>query len=81
MICAFDVILNVFNKILNGNKDLDEIIQESQSNCTKTDSQNITTEFLNEFKNYLKFKYATIVKCLSITQDPETMNYRFVMQW
>ncbi|RHZ60314.1 hypothetical protein Glove_355g55 [Diversispora epigaea] len=36
-------------------------------------SQNITTEFLKEFK------YPAVVPYLGITQDPETKNYMFVM--
>ncbi|RHZ46202.1 hypothetical protein Glove_629g16 [Diversispora epigaea] len=131
-----------FGNWTSGNKDLDEIIQELQSNCTTThsfvewipyskfedikyidkggfgkiysanwkegliyrwnihrkkmerignyrvalkslnDSQNITTEFLNEFKNNLKCQQgasSTIILCCGITQDPETKNYMFVM--
>ncbi|RHZ84584.1 hypothetical protein Glove_79g88 [Diversispora epigaea] len=130
-----------FGNWSSGNKDLDEIIQESQSNCTGAysfvewvpyskfedvkyidkggfgkiysaiwkegpingwdiqqkqwersnneevalkslnNSQNITTEFLNEFKTYSKCGYSSIVPCLGITQDPETNNYMFVMQF
>ncbi|RHZ84590.1 hypothetical protein Glove_79g126 [Diversispora epigaea] len=131
-----------FGNWTSGNKDLDEIIQELQSNCTTThsfvewipyskfedikyidkggfgkiysanwkegliyrwnihrkkmerignyrvalkslnDSQNITNEFLNEFKNNLKCQQgasSTIILCCGITQDPETKNYMFVM--
>ncbi|RHZ84574.1 hypothetical protein Glove_79g140 [Diversispora epigaea] len=127
-----------FGNWTSGNKDVDAIIQESQSNCTTIDvvewipyskfedikyidkggfgkiysaiwkegricrwniqqkkwermgewkvalkslnnSQNITTEFLNEFKNNLKCGPVMIVRCFGITQDPETKNYMFVM--
>ncbi|RHZ60301.1 hypothetical protein Glove_355g70 [Diversispora epigaea] len=127
-----------FGNWTSGNKDIDEIIQESQSNCINylsfiewipyskfenikyidkggfgkiysatwkegnilkwnlqqkqweriyekkvalkslNNSQNITTGFLNEFKNHLKCNEA-IVPCFGITQDPETKNYMFVM--
>ncbi|RHZ60310.1 hypothetical protein Glove_355g81 [Diversispora epigaea] len=127
-----------FGNWTSENKDIDVIIQESQSNCTNylsfvewvpysqfedikyidkggfgkiysaiwnegpiqkwniqqkkweriykkevalkslNNSQNITTEFLNEFKNHLKCNEA-IVPCFGITQDPETKNYIFVM--
>ncbi|RHZ78536.1 hypothetical protein Glove_162g68 [Diversispora epigaea] len=124
-----------FGNWKSGNKDVDEIIQESQSNCTGTlsfvewipyskfedikyidkggfgkiysaiwkegfikkwniqqkqwersdneeialkslnNSQNITTEFLNEFKNYLICKEPMMVPYFGIAQDPETKDY------
>ncbi|RHZ82566.1 hypothetical protein Glove_109g39 [Diversispora epigaea] len=46
------------------------------------DSQNIPDEFLNEFKNHLKcIENDHIIKCYGITQDPETKNYMFVMEF
>ncbi|RHZ78538.1 hypothetical protein Glove_162g65 [Diversispora epigaea] len=128
-----------FGNWKSGNKDVDEIIQESQSNCTGTlsfiewipyskfedikyidkggfgkiysaiwkegpikkwniqqkqwersdneevalkslnNSQNITAEFLNEFKNHLTCNESLAVQYFGITQDLETKNYMFVM--
>ncbi|CAI2168982.1 134_t:CDS:2 [Funneliformis geosporum] len=51
-----------------------------------TDSQNIDEEFLDEWKNYLKFSYSmknsysTSLELYGITQDPETLNYIIIMQ-
>ncbi|RHZ78542.1 hypothetical protein Glove_162g61 [Diversispora epigaea] len=130
-----------FGNWTSGNKDVDEVIKESQSNCTTkcsfvewvpyskfedikyidkggfgkiysaiwkegfitkwniqqkqwerinnkkvalkslNNSQNITTEFLNEFKNHLICNESLIVSCFGITQDPETKDYMFVMSF
>ncbi|RHZ60307.1 hypothetical protein Glove_355g82 [Diversispora epigaea] len=139
LLCNSQRFQHNFGNWTSGNKDIDEIIQDFQSNCTTNlsfvewipysqfedikyideggfgkvysaiwkegfiekwnvqqklweksigcqvalkslnGSQNITTEFLNEFKNYSKFKHVLTVPCFGITQDPETKNYMFVM--
>ncbi|RIA83939.1 kinase-like domain-containing protein, partial [Glomus cerebriforme] len=49
-------------------------------------SSNINENFLNEWKNYLKYMYSTSdnlapeIRLFGITQDPETSNYMIVME-
>ena len=44
-------------------------------------SQNITTEFLQEVSNNLSFNSNLIIPCYGISQDPETGNYLMVMNY
>ncbi|CAG8552036.1 10977_t:CDS:10 [Racocetra fulgida] len=44
-------------------------------------SQNITTEFLQETINHKMFNGNNVVSCYGISQDPETKNYIMVMSY
>ncbi|RHZ61627.1 hypothetical protein Glove_346g143 [Diversispora epigaea] len=51
-------------------------------------SQNVDTEFLNELKHTFQFgsrlscRYKeNIIKCYGVTQDPQTKNYAFVLEY
>ncbi|RHZ57504.1 hypothetical protein Glove_386g55 [Diversispora epigaea] len=51
-------------------------------------SQNVDTEFLNELKHTFQFKTklykeytGNIIKCYGVTQDPQTKNYAFVLEY
>ncbi|RHZ61722.1 hypothetical protein Glove_346g179 [Diversispora epigaea] len=49
-------------------------------------SQNVDTEFLNELKHTFQFRfndmnYSGIIECYGVTQDPQTKNYAFVLEY
>ncbi|RHZ74584.1 hypothetical protein Glove_220g17 [Diversispora epigaea] len=46
-------------------------------------SQNVDTEFLNELKHTFQFNSyeGSIIKCYGVTQDPQTKNYAFVLEY
>ncbi|RHZ43856.1 hypothetical protein Glove_851g7 [Diversispora epigaea] len=45
-------------------------------------SQNVDTEFLNELKQIFQFNcYEEKIKCYGVTQDPQTKNYAFVLEY
>ncbi|RHZ75201.1 hypothetical protein Glove_217g110 [Diversispora epigaea] len=44
-------------------------------------SQNVDTEFLNELKLTFQFNTENIIECYGVTQDPQTKNYAFVLEY
>ncbi|RHZ61611.1 hypothetical protein Glove_346g119 [Diversispora epigaea] len=46
------------------------------------DSPNMDAEFLNELKHTIQFKTQSfIIKCYGVTQDPQTKNYAFILEY
>ncbi|RHZ74574.1 hypothetical protein Glove_220g30 [Diversispora epigaea] len=46
-----------------------------------SNSQNVDTEFLNELKHTYDFNNKNIIKCYGVTQDPQTKNYAFILEY
>ncbi|RHZ61731.1 hypothetical protein Glove_346g30 [Diversispora epigaea] len=47
-------------------------------------SQNVDTKFLKELEHMLRFKNnheSNIIECFGVTQDPETKNYAFILEY
>ncbi|RHZ85543.1 hypothetical protein Glove_64g50 [Diversispora epigaea] len=75
---GFSQIFKATWKIFEGISNKDTVKRSSKQEIVLkvlNNSQNVDTEFLNEFRSY------NIIKCYGVTQHPQTKNYAFVLEY